>query len=251
MAKIMGKKDLREQAQIALEVEQDDLPVRGNALASGDTAVDRECEDAILARLDAGDVWAWAHVRVVARIELDEEDFEAEAALGGCSYAGEADFRACDYYADMLGEALDRLYEELPEAPEPMLWAEIDADHADEPSGEVRIPCEPGSEITLRLESPDAENGAMECRGAALDWLNSARLVASPKEDAIHCYVSIDDPRGALGFTVRRLQDGRIVIHCPYPEDTMPHVNVARLNEWGTLVVVDRVGNPRVFGGEE
>ena len=42
---------------IEVTAAQDDIPVRGNAMASGDDATDRECEDDILTRLDSGDVW--------------------------------------------------------------------------------------------------------------------------------------------------------------------------------------------------
>lgn len=90
-----------------LTVEQSDLDVRGNALASGDDAEDRACEDEILARLDRGDVWAWADVRVKATVEgCDVEGFDA---LGGCSYANEADFRAGGYYEDMCAMAREHL----------------------------------------------------------------------------------------------------------------------------------------------
>lgn len=50
-----------------IRIEQDDIPVRGNAMASGDDAADRECEDAILAQLDAGNVEAWCSITVVAK----------------------------------------------------------------------------------------------------------------------------------------------------------------------------------------
>lgn len=73
-----------------IEVHQDDTPVRGNALASGDEDEDRACEDEILRRLDQGDVWAWACVRVIATCE----GFRGESSwLGGCSYRSERDFR--------------------------------------------------------------------------------------------------------------------------------------------------------------
>jgi len=84
-----------------IEVEQDDIPVRGNALASGDDMLDRETEAEIIRRLNQGDVWAWATVSVIASCE----GFEARAVIGGCSYADEADFRAGPYYEDLCDEA--------------------------------------------------------------------------------------------------------------------------------------------------
>lgn len=83
-----------------LTAEQDDIPVRGNAMASGDDAADRECEDEILARLDAGDVWAWAHVTVMCT--CDDCGAMGEDNIGACSYADESEFRADGYYDDML-----------------------------------------------------------------------------------------------------------------------------------------------------
>ena len=83
---------------------QEEQPVRGNAMASGDDAVDKEVEDEILARLDRYDVWAT--VCVIAECE----GFEGRAYLGCCSYADEADFKAeGGYYPQMKEEALDDL----------------------------------------------------------------------------------------------------------------------------------------------
>lgn len=85
---------------------QDDIPVRGNALASGDDDEDRRTEDWILERLDNGDVWAWASVEVRGRYK----GLEASDYLGACCYKDEADF--CEpggYYQDMQSRVLDEL----------------------------------------------------------------------------------------------------------------------------------------------
>ena len=92
--------------------EQDHMPVRGNALASGDDEEDRKYEDEILTRLDSGDVWAWAAVTVEARyhglVGVDH--------LGCCSYRDEADFRKPgDYFDDMKREALADLQRQIDE----------------------------------------------------------------------------------------------------------------------------------------
>jgi hypothetical protein len=93
---------------ITLTAEQDDLPVRGNAQASGDDALDRATEDEILARLDRGDVWAWASVRVRATWTAPSgTEYHGDAYLGGCSYRDEAGFREpYGYYDQMVGEAI-------------------------------------------------------------------------------------------------------------------------------------------------
>lgn len=100
--------------EITLDVEQDDVPVRGNASA-WDDETDKRIEDEILERLDRGDVWAWAWVCVKARYK----GFEGSDSLGGCSYASEDDFtQPGGYYEDMVHEARERLAEELIEAGE-------------------------------------------------------------------------------------------------------------------------------------
>jgi len=115
----IDRKKLAELATIRLYVEQDHIPVRRNALASGDDAEDKAYEDAILERLDAGDVWAWAQVEVRASYaDVDGADY-----LGACSYEDEDDFRQPGgYFDDMRERALDQLALELETA-----WKDIGA----------------------------------------------------------------------------------------------------------------------------
>lgn len=85
-----------------IEAEVDDISIRGNAMVSGDDALDKQVEDEILARLDSGDVWAWACVKVVASCE----GFEGCDYLGDCSYKDEDDFREnSGHYEDMCHAA--------------------------------------------------------------------------------------------------------------------------------------------------
>ncbi len=96
-----------------IEVEQDDMPVRGNAVVSEDAEQDREIEDEIIERLNNGDVWAWASVRVVAQYK----GFEGHAYLGGCCYDDEQDFiNNSGYYEDMCIEAKEDLLKQLKRA---------------------------------------------------------------------------------------------------------------------------------------
>jgi len=92
------------------------------------------------------------------------------------------------------------------------------------------------NECSVRISNPDSENGYNEGRGP-LSWLNSARISTDPKDDAVHCVVSVGDPRGGFCFTVRRLRDGRIVIHMPYPKEGLPHMDTAELTGLGTLTL--------------
>lgn len=77
---------------------QDDIPVRGNLVVSGDDAHDKAEEDKVIQRLDDGDVWAWCSIEVRGIWEgLTASDY-----LGGCSYDSEEDFKRGGYYDDML-----------------------------------------------------------------------------------------------------------------------------------------------------
>ena len=93
-----------------LFISQDDIPVRGNAMASGDEAEDKAVEDEILSRLDDGDTWAWASVNVQASVTIDGEEFTGDDYLGGCCYHDTADFITGNgYYDDMKNESRDAL----------------------------------------------------------------------------------------------------------------------------------------------
>jgi len=58
------------------------IPVRGNVCATGDDALDRELEDEIISKIDAGDEWAWCMVCV----SVVWKSFLARSTLGCCSY---------------------------------------------------------------------------------------------------------------------------------------------------------------------
>jgi hypothetical protein len=93
-----------------LDVMEEQIPVRGNALASGDDVEDKRYEDEIIRRLENGDVWAWACVKVTAHWN----DFYGDDSLGCCSYENEEQFKQPGgYYDDMKIAALNRLNEKV------------------------------------------------------------------------------------------------------------------------------------------
>lgn len=100
----LTKADVR----FTVEIEPEDMPIEGNAMASGDDAVDQECYDWIRSELDRGNDAAWccAHVRATW------EGFHGDAYLGGCSYRSERELweHNCDA---MKQEALDALNERV------------------------------------------------------------------------------------------------------------------------------------------
>lgn len=81
--------------------------IEGNILDSGDKVQDFEAEQEIKKQLDAGNVWAWCSVEVIASI--DGIPVTGRDYLGHCSYKSEDDFRACEYFGDMKHEAKGEL----------------------------------------------------------------------------------------------------------------------------------------------
>lgn len=107
----MTIKEKEQRYNVRLIATQDDTPVRGNAIASGDDEEDRKYEDLILARLATGDVWAWAQVEVQATLP---DGRTGSAYLGGCCYEDEDDFKTDNpYYEDLIDQAVTRA-ERLP-----------------------------------------------------------------------------------------------------------------------------------------
>lgn len=99
------------QVEYRIEVEQDDQPVRGNAMASGNPEHDKRAEDKIIERLERGDVWGWASVRVVAFVP--GYGLEGDDHLGGCTYENEERFKECPYYCDMIDAARAELFHKI------------------------------------------------------------------------------------------------------------------------------------------
>ncbi len=100
-------------SQVTIETYPEDMPV-SECFACGDTslatiAFEKQENAKIQARIDSGDEWAWCMVTVTAR---SASGITANASLGGCSYADEADFRA-DGFEELAREAREALATEL------------------------------------------------------------------------------------------------------------------------------------------
>lgn len=100
------------EVEFTIQPEQEDTPVHGNAVVSGDKDKDREVENRILKQLESGDLWAWCTVKVTARYK----GFEGHDYLGCCSYKDEADFRRGGYFEGMKQAAYDDLIHNLDDA---------------------------------------------------------------------------------------------------------------------------------------
>jgi len=102
----------KDKINITLEITEEEFPVRGNVIASGDDAYDKQVEDEILERLSDGDVWAWCVVTVKATVD-GLEGFEGIDCLGGCSFKDEQGFKESGYYEDMKEAAIADLISKL------------------------------------------------------------------------------------------------------------------------------------------
>lgn len=90
----------------SISIEPEEIPVRGNSLASGDNEVNKQYADEIIRQLDAGNDWAWCAVTVTATFG----EFSGQDHLGCCSYASEEEFRKPGgYWDDMKAEAIEAL----------------------------------------------------------------------------------------------------------------------------------------------
>lgn len=91
-----------------ITAEPEDLPIKGNAMASGDEEYDAKVEQAIYENLQWNE-WAWCCVKVTA----EWQGFTGSAYLGGCSYTSKKDFMSGGYYPQMRDEALEELNNEV------------------------------------------------------------------------------------------------------------------------------------------
>jgi len=97
---------LEDKYDVSFEALPETVRVRGNALDSGDIELDEQTEDAILSRLESGDIFAWFTAKVTVR---DDKGNEATDYLGCCNYRDADDFRMGGYYLDMIHECIRQL----------------------------------------------------------------------------------------------------------------------------------------------
>ena len=96
----LGALDVR----IARTIFEEDTPVRGNLICSDDDEFDKREEDAVLRRLEDGEVCAWC----IAFVKVFYEGLEGWAALHGCNYETEESLWE-DQFDWLLSEALNDL----------------------------------------------------------------------------------------------------------------------------------------------
>lgn len=101
-----------DEVAFTVHCEQEELPIKGNVMASGDERRDQDAEHAVRAMLLEGNVWAWCFITVTASYG----DFEGTDILGCCSYDDEAAFKSDAYWEDMKVNALENLRARLEDA---------------------------------------------------------------------------------------------------------------------------------------
>jgi hypothetical protein len=95
--------------EFTIECMREDMPVKGNAISSGDDDFDKKTEDSIIDALNNGNEWAWCMVQVTAKYK----GIYGYDNLGGCSYKSKEDFMKDGYFEDMKQVAFDNLIENL------------------------------------------------------------------------------------------------------------------------------------------
>jgi hypothetical protein len=110
----MVKIKLPEQTDVefSTRILPDDTDPRGNIMASGDDAADREAEDDVIRQLNDGNVAAWCGIVVHA----EWRGFQAVASIWGCSYASEEDALAEAEAFALREEAFDSLCRKISES---------------------------------------------------------------------------------------------------------------------------------------
>lgn len=95
-------------AIIECEILPETMSIKGNVMASGDDALDREAEENVRHQLEQGNDAAWC----VAHVSAQYMGHTAHSYLGGCSYASESELWA-DELDNMREDAISALADEI------------------------------------------------------------------------------------------------------------------------------------------
>lgn len=101
----------RADVTIKVVADTEEIPPEGQ-FASGDDEQDRKDCAEIRRDLADGNPWAWC----CACVRVQWGDFAHTEYLGCSSYVDEADFRACDYFTDMVDTCITELNAEVARA---------------------------------------------------------------------------------------------------------------------------------------
>lgn len=63
-----------------------------------------------------------------------------------------------------------------------------------------------------------------------LTWAQNAGVILDDEQDAVHVYIAADDPRGGFQMTIRRMEDGSLIMHLPYEGMSGPHMPLKEIH---------------------
>jgi len=94
---------------------------------------------------------------------------------------------------------------------------------------------EQGVAVSVDLDGPFAlvEEDPID-ESNPVQWCNNAGVDVT--DESVRVWISTGDPRGAFVMTMRKLEDGRIILYTPHEGDTTPHEHT-RLIHPGALVL--------------
>lgn len=97
-----------DEIKFTVECLDEHIPIKGNAIASGDNEYDRKVEEKLKRQL-RDNPWAWCSIKVIGEYRgLTAVDY-----LGCCSYKNEKDFRNSPYFKDMRDNVIADLQEQV------------------------------------------------------------------------------------------------------------------------------------------
>lgn len=109
MKQIIVKLPNINEVQFKIIAHEEGIPIKGNAVATGNDEEDKEIEDEIYRKLESS-IWAWCCIEVKATWKgIKGNDY-----LGCCSYEDEDDFiKNSGYFEDMKERAYSELIQQL------------------------------------------------------------------------------------------------------------------------------------------
>ena len=105
----MTRKFHPQEVEVSIHAEHEDIPVRGNAMVSGDPEYDKKIENELIDDLESGNIFAWCTAVVKARWA----GFEGVDTLGAVSCFNEKGFRESVMEHGMIKSAVEDLVREI------------------------------------------------------------------------------------------------------------------------------------------
>lgn len=152
-----------------------------------------------------------------------EEDGHVMVEFGGG--APDVQWR-CAYCDQVWDEADDSAEDECPDA-ECTCEDECPDDHI---MGECET-CETRglSECDIAMSECERPHKVAK-EHVPLGWVNSAGMEFNESGDSVTVSISTGDPRGAFGMTIRRTDDGKLIMHVPHPGEPFAHEELTELH---------------------